>query len=105
MALDPSLISGLGIGVLLLIIFAAIKWGRKEVETTYEEKRIVLRRLQGKYVTLGIGTRFIIAQTGKVVVSNDSFAVEFQDGTTRLLPLAEIRWIDGPDGQRVGGPW
>ena len=105
MAIDSSLLSGMGIVALSLIVVAAVKWGRKEVETTYREKRTVLRSLEGQDVTLAIGTRFIIRQTGKVVVTDDSFAVEFRDGATRLLPLAEIRWIDGPNGQRVGGPW
>ena len=105
MAIDPSFVSVAGTVALGLIVAAAVKWGRKEVDRTYRDKRDVLRRLEGKYVTVGIGTRFIVSQTGKVVVTDDSFAVEFRDGTARLLPLADIRWIEDPNGERVGGPW
>jgi hypothetical protein len=31
--------------------------------------------------------------------------VTFDDDGARAVPLADIRWIDGPDGQRLGGPW
>lgn len=94
-----------GMAALALIVGAAVTWGRREVAATYAEKRELLRELEGQLATLGIGTRFIIAQTGRVIVSDDSFAVEFRDGTSRLLPLAEIRWIARSDGERVGGPW
>ena len=56
-------------------------------------------------MTLGIGTRFVVTRTGKVIATDDPFTVTFDDGGVRAVPLADIRWIDGPDGERVGGRW
>ncbi|MGH2370742.1 MAG: hypothetical protein ACRDI2_21405 [Chloroflexota bacterium] len=70
------------------------------------EKRELLNALDGEVVTLGIGTRFILPRTGRVTASDDPFAVTFDDdGFLRAVPLADIRWIEGPDGERVGGRW
>lgn len=70
------------------------------------QKRELLNSFDGQFVTLGIGTRFIVPRTGRVTASDDPFAVTFDDdGFLRAVPLADIRWVDGPDGQRVGGPW
>jgi hypothetical protein len=41
-----------------------------------------------------------------VTTNEDPFAVTFDDdGFLGALPLADIRWIEGPGGQRVGGRW
>ena len=65
-----------------------------------------MNSLDGQTVTLGIGTRFIVPRTGRVTASEDAFAVTFDDdGFLRAVPLADIRWIEGSDGQRVGGRW
>ena len=70
------------------------------------EKRELLNSFDGQVVTLGIGTRFVVPRTGRVTASDDQFAVTFDDdGFLRAVPLADIRWIEGPDGQRVGGRW
>lgn len=95
----------LGVFILVLIVAAAATWGRRIVSTAGAEKRDILSSLEGQYVTLGIGTRFVVSQTGKVAVGDDPFFVALLNGTTRAVPLADIRWVDGPDGQRKGGPW
>jgi hypothetical protein len=61
--------------------------------------------LEGQYVTLGIDMTYVLARTGRVVATDDPFAVTFDDEGIRDVPLADIRWIEGPDGQRLGGPW
>jgi hypothetical protein len=61
--------------------------------------------LEGQFVTLGIGLRFVVPRTGRVIATDDPFAVTVDDDGVRAIPLADIRWIDGPDGQRLGGPW
>ena len=91
--------------ILGLIVIAAATWGRIYVSTTNSEKRELLRTLEGQVVTIGIGTRFITPQTGRILVENSSFAVTLLDGTARAVPLADIRWIDAADGRRIGGPW
>jgi hypothetical protein len=76
------------------------------VSKAIRQKRELLNSFDRQFVTLGIGTRFIVPRTGRVTASDDPFAVTFDDdGFLRAVPLADIRWVDGPDGQRVGGPW
>lgn len=94
-----------GVVAVILIAVVAIFSGRKSEASVNTEKRGLLRPLQGQYVTLGIGVRFVVARTGRVIAADDPFAVTFDDDGPRAVPLADIRWIDGPDGQRLGGPW
>jgi len=94
-----------GAVALVLIVLAAVVWGRRGRAQINSHKRELLRPLVGQYATLGIGTRFIVARTGRVIAADDSFAVTFDDGGARAVPLDDIRWIDGPDGSRLGGPW
>ena len=94
-----------GVAAVILIVVAAIVWGRKAEARVDSQKRSILRPLEGQYVTMGIGVRFVLARTGRVIATDDPFAVTFDDDGVRAIPLADIRWIDGPDGQRLGGPW
>lgn len=94
-----------GVAAVILIVVVAVVWGRTAEARVNTRKRSVLRPLEGQYVTLGIGVRFVVARTGRVVATEDPFAVTFDDDGVRAVPLADIRWIDGPDGQRLGGPW
>ncbi len=94
-----------GVLALVLIVVAVIIWGRKAHAASNREKRDVLRRLEGEYVTLGIGTRFVLARTGKVIATDDPLSVTFDDCGVRAVRLEDIRWIEGPDGRRLGGRW
>jgi hypothetical protein len=94
-----------GVAAVILIAVVAIVWGRQAEARVNSRKRGVLRPFEGQYVTLGIGLRFVVARAGRLVATDDPFAVTFDDDGARAVPLADIRWIDGPDGQRLGGPW
>ena len=94
-----------GVAAVILIVVGAVVWGRKAEARVNSEKRALLRPLEGQYVTLGIGLTYVLARTGRVVATDHPFAVTFDDEGIRAVPLADIRWIEGPDGQRLGGPW
>ena len=94
-----------GLLALALIVAAAVVWGRKGRAGANQQKRELLRPLEGQYVTLETGTRFVVPRTGRVLATEDPFAVTFDDGGARAVPLDDIRWIDGPEGDRLGGPW
>lgn len=95
-----------GVVAVILIIVVAILWGRKAEARVNTDKRGLLRSLEGQYVTLGIGAgAYVVARTGRVIATDSPFSVTFDDDDFRAVPLADIRWIDGPDGQRIGGPW
>ncbi len=94
-----------GVAGLILIVIVAIHWGRKAEARVDSQKRSILRPLEGQFVTLEIGLRFVVPRTGRVIATDDPFAVTFDGDGVRDIPLADIRWIDGPHGQRLGGPW
>ena len=95
-----------GVIAVILIVVVAILWGGKAETRVNTQKRGLLRALEGQYVTFGIGAgAFVVARTGRVIATDDPFAVTFEDDGARAVPLADVRWIDGPDGQRLGGPW
>lgn len=94
------------VAVLVVAVVGFSVWGRRYESAMRDKKRAVLNSFDGQFVTLGIGTRFIITRTGRLTASSDPFAVTFdEDGAVRAVPLADIRWVHGPDGERVGGPW
>ena len=96
----------IGIAALAVAVVGFAVWGRRHESRLRREKRELLNSFDGQFITIGIGTRFIITRTGRVTASPDLFAVTFDEGgAARAVPLADIRWVDGPDGQRVGGPW
>jgi NhaP-type Na+/H+ or K+/H+ antiporter len=94
--------------VIVLVIAAVILFARgTSVFISLDKQKLeVLRRFNGQTVTLGIGVRGIIEQTGTLVIGEDRLRVTLLNGTPRAVPVADIRWITDPiSGTRVAGPW
>lgn len=91
------------VGLGFVALFLA---GRRSRPRVQQEQLEVLRRLEGRRVTLGIGTRIIVPQTGTIELGSSDFSVTFVDTNRRAVPLADIRWVSEPDnGRTLGGPW
>lgn len=96
----------LGTVIVGVIVGLVAVFGRRVLAATDRERLEVLRRLDGRVVTLGIGTRFIVPQTGTLTVGDSRFSVTFRNGGRRAVPLADIRWVaDAQTGDAIGGPW
>lgn len=69
-------------------------------------KEEILRSFDGKIVTLGIGSRLIVEETGRLEIDEGTEWITLVTTKARVLPLGDIRWITDPQTrQRVGGPW
>jgi hypothetical protein len=84
--------------VIVLVIAAVILFARgTSVFISLDKQKLeVLRRFNGQTVTLGIGVRGIIEQTGTLVIGEDRLRVTLLNGTPRAVPVADIRWITDP---------
>ena len=73
------------------------------------QRREVLRSMDGRQVTLGVGKTGGTPTSGKLVLGRS--AVRFvtvtlvrDDGPARAVPLGDIRWVKDPQsGKTMGG--
>ena len=95
----------IGVALCTAVVILAATVGRRMSANSNSVKKALLISLDGQYVTIGIGARFVISQAGRLIVGDDPFYIILTNGKQRAVPLADIRWVITADGERVGGPW